>query len=99
VVYTLVVNDTENSFTWDPNKETINIDKHGVDFTIAAKVFMDVKRKIFTDSQHSKSETRYFCIGKVNNKILTVRFSYRKDKIRIIGAGYWRKGRRYYEKG
>jgi len=98
-VYTLVVNDTENSFTWDPNKETINIDKHGVDFTIAAKVFMDVKRKIFTDSQHSKSETRYFCIGKVNNKILTVRFSYRKDKIRIIGAGYWRKGRRYYEKG
>ena len=98
-MYTLVVNDTENSFTWDPNKETINIDKHGVDFTIAAKVFMDVKRKIFTDSQHSKSETRYFCIGKVNNKILTVRFSYRKDKIRIIGAGYWRKGRRYYEKG
>ena len=98
-MYTLVVNDTENSFTWDPNKETINIDKHGVDFTIAVKVFMDVKRKIFTDSQHSKSETRYFCIGKVNNKILTVRFSYRKDKIRIIGAGYWRKGRRYYEKG
>ena len=97
-MYTLVVNDTENSFTWDPNKETINIDKHDVDFTTAAKVFKDVKRKIFTDSQHSKSETRYFCIGKVDNKILTIRFSYRKNKIRIIGAGYWRKGRRYYEK-
>jgi len=26
------------------------------------------------------------------------RFTYREDKIRIFGAGYWRKGRFYYEK-
>ncbi|MFH1645910.1 MAG: BrnT family toxin [Candidatus Omnitrophota bacterium] len=90
--------DAKNSFIWDPRKETINIDKHGVDFTTAAKAFRDIKRKIFTDSQHSKSEARYFCIGKVNNKILTVRFLHRKNKIRIIGAGYWRKVRKYYEK-
>jgi predicted RNA binding protein YcfA (HicA-like mRNA interferase family) len=30
--------------------------------------------------------------------ILTVRFTYRKNKIRIIGAGYWRKGKEIYEK-
>ncbi|MDD5422490.1 MAG: BrnT family toxin, partial [Candidatus Omnitrophica bacterium] len=33
-----------------------------------------------------------------NNKIVTVRFTRRGNKIRIIGAGYWRKGRKYYEK-
>jgi hypothetical protein len=40
---------------------------------------------------------RYFCIGRVGNRIMTVRFSCRNGKIRIYGAGYWRKGRRYYE--
>jgi hypothetical protein len=30
--------------------------------------------------------------------ILTVRFTYRREVIRIIGAGYWRKGREIYER-
>ena len=34
--------------------------------------------------------------GKVDDGILTVRFTYRGETIRIIGAGYWRKGRRIY---
>ncbi|GHU08368.1 hypothetical protein FACS189431_4490 [Alphaproteobacteria bacterium] len=29
--------------------------------------------------------------------IATVRFTIRKGNIRIIGAGYWRKGNRIYE--
>jgi uncharacterized protein len=29
--------------------------------------------------------------------ILTVRFTYQDEVIRIIGAGYWRKGKRIYE--
>jgi len=28
---------------------------------------------------------------------MTVRFTYRHDMIRIIGAGYWRKGKAIYE--
>lgn len=86
------------SFIWDHQKELANIQKHGVDFTTAAQVFKDVKRKIYIDSRHSKHEERLFCIGKVDDKILTVRFIYRHDKIRIFGAGYWRKGKDYYEK-
>lgn len=85
------------SFVWDLRKERINIYKHRISFTTAAKTFTDPNRKIFTDSKHSEREERYFCIGKVDNKILTVRFTYRSGRIRIIGAGYWRKGRRYYE--
>lgn len=86
-----------NSFVWDPRKEKINIIKHRIDFNTAAYAFDDPKRKIFADLWHSEHEQRYFCIGKVSNKIVTVRFTRRGNKIRIIGAGYWRKGRRYYE--
>ena len=86
------------SFTWDPRKEKVNIRKHGINFVKASRVFKDPKRKVFTDSKHSEKEPRCFCIGKVGNKIITVRFTYREGKIRIYGAGYWRKGRRYYEK-
>ena len=85
-------------FVWVPLKEQLNIHKHGIDFTTAAKVFLDPKRKIYVDSKHSAQEERMFCIGKVEGKILTVRFIYREGKIRIIGAGSWRKGREYYEK-
>ena len=86
------------SFIWDDKKETKNTSKHGVSFAVAARVFLDEKRKIFKDSKHDKFEERLFCIGKVDNHIITVRFTYRGDKIRIIGAGFWRKGRQYYEK-
>lgn len=87
-----------NFFIWDTEKELDNIHKHGVDFITAAKAFKDPKRKIYIDSKHSKKEERYFCIGRVNDKVLTVRFTYRENRIRIFGAGYWRKGGRYYEK-
>jgi len=85
-------------FIWDHRKELINIKKHEVDFVTASGVFKDAKRKIYTDSKHSEGEERFFCVGRVSGKILTVRFIYRHDKIRIFGAGYWRKGKVYYEK-
>jgi hypothetical protein len=87
-----------SSFTWDFEKELANIYKHGVDFITASKAFKDPKRKIYVDSRHSEKEERFFCIGKVGKRVLTVRFTYRNGKIRLIGAGYWRKGERYYEK-
>ena len=87
-----------SGFIWDLTKESTNIHKHGVDFIAASKAFKDPKRKIYNDSKHSAKEERFFCVGKVENRILTVRFTYRGEKIRIIGAGCWRKGVQYYEK-
>ncbi|MEN6503509.1 MAG: BrnT family toxin [Planctomycetaceae bacterium] len=46
---------------------------------------------------HSAGEARYYCIGRVGPGILTVRFTYRGGTIRLIGAGYWRKGKKLYE--
>ena len=86
-------------FVWDADREIANIAKHGVDFTSASKVFLDPKRKIILDSKHSIMELRNYCIGKVEDKIITVRFTYRRGQIRIFGAGYWRKGKIYYEEG
>jgi len=86
------------SFIWAPVKESTNVRKHGVDFVTAAKAFRDPGRRIYTDSGHSAKEERFFCLGKVGNRVLTVRFTYRGGKIRVIGAGFWRKGERLYER-
>lgn len=85
-------------FVWDEEKEAANIAKHGIDFAVASRAFLDPRRKIFTDSMHSDNEPRYFCIGMAEGKIITVRFTYRDGLIRIFGAGYRRKGRDHYEK-
>lgn len=87
----------EYVFEWDLGKEIINIQKHGVNFKTATKAFEDPKRKVFLDSKHSQIEDRYYCIAKVGLKIINVRFTMRGNKIRIIGAGFWRKGVKHYE--
>lgn len=89
---------TISSFEWDDKKNFINQQKHGVSFYEAQKAFLDPKRVIAEDLDHGESEQRYYCFGKVSDGVMTVRFTYREEKIRIIGAGYWRKGRKIYEK-
>jgi uncharacterized DUF497 family protein len=59
---------------------------------------MDTRRVIAEDLAHSASELRYFCYGMVRGGVMSVRFTYRGDVIRIYGAGYWRKGREIYER-
>ncbi|HAC64093.1 MAG TPA: hypothetical protein DCF68_11280 [Cyanothece sp. UBA12306] len=87
----------EIGFEWDDSKNKANLKKHSVSFELARKAFFDPHRIIVEDTAHSKTENRYHCIGKVNNEIITVRFTYRNGRIRIFGAGYWRKGRKCYE--
>lgn len=85
-------------FVWSAEKERQNIEKHGVEFDVAAEAFLDPLRIIAVDEKHSREEERRFCIGEVRDRILTVRFTYREGRIRIFGAGYWRAGRSLYEK-
>ena len=86
------------TFEWSKRKEIANIAKHGVDFEEARSAFADPRLIMAADKGHSEGEPRLFCIGRsARGGILTVRFTYRGEIIRIIGAGYWRKGRRIYE--
>jgi uncharacterized DUF497 family protein len=84
-------------FEWDPEKDLENQRKHGVAFADAQLAFLDPHRVVAVDETHSEGETRYFCMGRVGDAVLTVRFTYREEVIRIFGAGYWRKGKRIYE--
>ena len=76
---------------------SINL-KHGVSFSQAQCAFADLKRVIAKDLSHSNYKERFFCFGEVSGGIMTVRFTYRNGVIRIIGAGYWRKGKTIYER-
>ena len=84
-------------FEWDEEKDKENQAKHNVSFSVAQRAFLDPHRVIAEDVDHSKEEQRFYCIGLVGDGIMTVRFTYRGDVVRIYGAGYWRKGRKIYE--
>ncbi len=85
-------------FEWNDGKNAENMSKHGLSFYKAQEAFFDENRVILLDKGHSSIEKRYFCIGKIGNGgITTVRFTIRSGHIRIIGAGYWRKGKKIYE--
>ena len=85
-------------FDWDPRKDHENQAKHGVSFAMAQFAFADPRRVIAEDASHNSQEPRHFCFGLVEDGIMTVRFTYREGLIRIFGAGYWRKGKRIYER-
>ena len=83
--------DDSFSFVWDEDKNRKNIEKHGIDFKIAARVFHDDLRLEFPDPEHSDREERYLTIGLVYD-VLTVVCCNRENKvtgerdIRIISA-------------
>jgi len=64
-------------FEWDANKNMLNQKKHNVPFEIAQYAFTDDNRVILEDIEHStKTEKRYYCLGKIGEGIVTVRFTY-----------------------
>ena len=87
-----------SDFEWEERKNQENIQKHGVSFELAQYAFLDPHRILAKDIEHSDQEDRYFCFGRIKEKVVTVRFTYRSSSIRIFGAGYWRKGVKIYEK-
>lgn len=85
-------------FEWDDNKNLLNQIKHGVSFEEAKYCFSDEQRIVASDDAHSTmTESRYMCIGRIDGGVVTVRFTWRVGVIRILGAGFWRKGRKIYE--
>lgn len=85
-----------DSFEWDEDKNQENQSKHGVSFEEAQHAFEDPYNLLLEDEFHSTEEERWFCVGRIRTGIVTVRFTYRGEKIRIYGAGYWHKMRRLY---
>ena len=87
-----------SDFEWDTAKDRINRAKHGIGFELAQHPSLDSLRVIAEDLSHGGSEQRYFCFGRVEGAVMTVRFTWLNRKIGIFGAGYRRKGKAIYEK-
>ena len=85
-------------FEWDENKRQINIEKHGIDFADAVKIFdgFFIRRK---DTRSDYGEDRYVTTGLLDDLEITVIYTPRNNKRRIISARRARVSERkeYYE--
>ena len=84
-------------FDWDTAKDRTNRLKHGIDFATAQLAFADDRRVIAEDTAHGSGEEALLLLWPSGAGVLTVRFTYRAGVIRVIGAGYWRKGKQIYD--
>jgi uncharacterized protein len=50
-------------FRWDPRKDSINQEKHGVSFEEAKSVFYDDRARLIGDPDHSEAEDRFVLLG------------------------------------
>lgn len=74
-------------FEWDEGNLNKNRLKHGVDTVECEEIFYNEPRVITFDESHSQKEERYAMLGKtIDGKKLTVIFTLRNNKIRIISA-------------
>jgi len=66
----------KSNFEWDESKNQENQDKHHISFEVAQYAFADPNRIILEDVAHSNKEKRFYCIGKVEDGIVTARFTF-----------------------
>ena len=72
-------------FEWDLSKEALNIRKHGIDFTTATLIWNGPVLERIDDRRHH-GEIRFQAFGAVENRVLTVIFTWRGAARRIISA-------------
>lgn len=79
-------------FDWDPVKARQNLQKHGVSFERAARIFLDPFAISIFDEPHSENEDRWVTIGaEANEVILIIVHTFRNvdaevSLVRIISA-------------
>ncbi|MDX8525075.1 BrnT family toxin [Mesorhizobium sp. MSK_1335] len=82
-------------FEWDDEKAAGNVAKHGVAFSDARRLFDDIHALHYVDRSMVYEEERFVGIGIVNGVVLTVVYTERGDRIRLISA---RKATRHEQK-
>ena len=75
----------ENKFEWDEHKNGSNIEKHGINFCDAIKVF-DGPSLSMKDNRVDYGESRTIVIGLLRDRMVVVVYAIREDRIRIIPA-------------
>ncbi|MBA2278731.1 MAG: BrnT family toxin [Chloroflexia bacterium] len=77
-------------FEWDESKRLSNLDKHGIDFIGAMDLFDG--RPEWTSRSAYGFEERYVTTGLIEDRFVTVVWTRRSDKIRLISARRARDG-------
>ncbi len=85
-------------FDWDQANIEKNWDRHNIAFYECEEVFFR-EPIVLEDLNHSEKEQCYFALGQtVRGRLVTVIFTVRKNKIRVISArDMSRKERKFYE--
>ena len=88
------------AFEWDKGNRDKNFKKHNVTIKESEEIFDSEESFIFEDEKHSIKEKRYGLFGKTSKeRRLSIVFTIRQDKIRIITArDMSKRERRAYEK-
>jgi len=73
-------------FEWDEAKAADNYTKHGVSFEAAITVFKDPFAIERLDDREDYAEDRFILIGQTDAAVLTVVYTERNGRIRIISA-------------
>ena len=74
-------------FAWDEANRDKNWFKHKVNLKVCEEAFSDLKKKLFSDRQHSSQEKRYLLFGKTEKpRYLLIAFTIRKSHVRVISA-------------
>lgn len=86
-------------FDWDKHNINKNWEKHHVTPVESEQIFFNNPLIVADDIKHSKSETRYYALGKTDrDRKLFISFTIRNSKIRVISArDMSRKERNNYE--
>ena len=75
-----------DDFEWDEAKAADNYAKHGLSFELAVKVFRDPFGIERLDDREDYGEDRFILIGIAEGALLTVVYTERNGRIRIISA-------------
>ena len=88
-------------FEWDPEKDAVNLRKHGVSFSEASTIFGDPLAWTIDDPDHSREEARFLTTGlSSRHRLILVAHTDRDDRIRLISAREVTPAeRRAYERG
>jgi uncharacterized DUF497 family protein len=79
--------DSLSGFDCDAGNRDKNWQKHGVTTSECEEVFFNLPSLFQPDPTHSKTEPRYFILGRTNSgRHLFIAFTTRNDKIRFISA-------------
>ena len=86
-------------FEWDEGNIKKNRERHRVSHIECEEIFLNRPIIVKKDEPHSRSEDRYFTLGKTDaGRLLFIVFTLRGNKIRIISARDMnRKERKIYE--